>query len=75
MEQETKRYPVNALPIAHSKNKDAITEASLAVSYEVMDIAPADPVEGILVAQLMAANEAALAMYHLTRCDLRDHID
>ena len=66
---------VNALPIAHSKNKDAITEACLAVSYGVMDIAPADPVEGILVAQLMAANEAALAMYHLTRCDLRDHID
>ena len=54
---------VNALPIAHSKNKDAITEACLAVSYGVMDIAPADPVEGILVAQLMAANEAALAMY------------
>ena len=28
-----------------------------------MDIAPADPIEGILIAQLMAANEAALAMY------------
>jgi len=28
-----------------------------------MDIAPADPVEGILIAQLMAANEASLAMY------------
>ena len=54
---------VNALPIAHSKNKDAITEACLAVSYGVMDMAPADPVEGILIAQLMAANEAALAMY------------
>jgi hypothetical protein len=26
-------------------------------------MAPADPVEGILIAQLMAANEAALAMY------------
>src|SRR3954447_19578355 len=26
-----------------------------------MDIAPADPVEGILIAQLMAANEASLA--------------
>ena len=54
---------VNALPIAHSKNKDAITEACLAVSYGVIDMAPADPVEGILIAQLMAANEAALAMY------------
>ena len=28
-----------------------------------MDMAPADPVEGILIAQLMAAHEAALAMY------------
>ena len=37
---------VNALPIARSKNKDAITEAYLAVSYGVMDMAPADPVEG-----------------------------
>ena len=33
------------------------------ISYGVMDVAPADPVEGILIAQLMAANEAALAMY------------
>ncbi len=28
-----------------------------------MDIAPADPIEGILIAQLMAANEASLCMY------------
>jgi hypothetical protein len=54
---------VNALPNANSKNKDAITETCLAVSYGTMDIAPADPVEGILIAQLMVANEAALAMY------------
>ena len=54
---------LNALPIAHSKNNDSITEACLAVSYGVMDMAPADPIEGILIAQLMAANEAALAMY------------
>lgn len=40
---------INALPIAHSKNKEAITAAA--------------PVEGMLIAQLMAANEASLAMY------------
>src|SRR4029079_17597969 len=40
----------------------AIT-AAVAVCRGTMDIAPADPVEGILIAQLMAANEAALAMY------------
>jgi hypothetical protein len=27
------------------------------------DMGPADPIEGILIAQLMAANEASLAMY------------
>lgn len=54
---------INALPIAYSKKTPDVTEACLAVSYGVMDMAPADPVEGILIAQLMVANEAALAMY------------
>src|SRR5215212_7328000 len=54
---------VNALPIAYSKNAQSVTEACLAVSYGVMDLAPADPIEGILIAQLMAASEASLAMY------------
>jgi hypothetical protein len=54
---------INALPIAHSKNKASITAAAVAVCRGTIDIAPADPVEGILIAQLMAANEAALAMY------------
>jgi hypothetical protein len=54
---------VNALPIAHSRNSEAITTAAVAVCRGTMDIGPADPVEGILIAQLMAANEASLAMY------------
>jgi hypothetical protein len=54
---------INALPIAHSNKKEAITRAAVALCRGTMDIAPADPVEGILIAQLMAANEAALAMY------------
>ena len=54
---------INALPIAHSKNKETITTAAIAVCRGTMDIAPTDPVEGILIAQLMAANEASLAMY------------
>ena len=54
---------VNALPIAYSKDKEGVTKACLAVSYGAMDIAPTDPIEGILIAQLMVANEAALAMY------------
>jgi hypothetical protein len=35
----------------------------LAVSYGTMDMKPDDPIEGMLIAQLMAANEAALVMY------------
>jgi len=54
---------INALPIAHSKNKETITTAAVAVCRGTMDIAPADPIEGILISQLMAANEASLAMY------------
>ena len=54
---------INALPIAPSNNRERATEVALAVSYGAMEIAPADPIEGILIAQLMAANEAALAMY------------
>ena len=54
---------VGALPIAALRDKEQTTEAALAVSYGTMDIAPADPIEGVLIAQLMAANEASLAMY------------
>jgi len=51
-----------SLPIDHS-NRETSNEAITAVCQAMVDIAPVDPVEGILVAQLMAANEASLAMY------------
>jgi hypothetical protein len=51
-----------SLPIDHS-DRETSKEAIKAVIQATADIAPADPVEGILIAQLMAANEAALAMY------------
>ena len=54
---------INALPVAHSKNSKKITSAAVAVCRGTMDIAPTDPVDGILIAQLMTANEASLAMY------------
>jgi hypothetical protein len=53
---------VGALPIQQSSN-EAVIFASGAICQATMDIAPADPIEGILIAQLMVANEAALAMY------------
>jgi hypothetical protein len=52
----------SSLPINHSDTK-ASNEAIKAVCQATVDIAPADPIEGILVAQLMAANDASLAMY------------
>src|ERR1700750_3263424 len=52
----------NSLPIDHS-NRELANEARKAVLQTTADISPADPVEGILIAQLMAANEASLAMY------------
>jgi len=65
----------NALPIAHSKNEESITAACEAVSYGAMDIAPADPVEGILIAQLMAANEASLALYRKGWQNMPEYFD
>ena len=49
----------SSLPI----NAKASNEAIKAICQATADIAPADPVEGILIAQLMAANEASLALY------------
>src|SRR6478735_3226491 len=52
----------STLPMNHA-DIDASNKAITAVCQAMVDMAPADPVEGILIAQLMAANEAALAMY------------
>jgi len=51
-----------AVPVNHSDAKVS-NEAITAVCQAMVDIAPADPIEGILIAQLMAASEASLAMY------------
>ena len=51
----------NALPI--QSDKEASRLATSAICQGIADIAPNDPVEGILIAQLMAANEASLSMY------------
>ena len=51
-----------ALPITQS-NKEAVLGATSAICQGTADIAPDDPIEGILIAQLMAANEASLSMY------------
>jgi hypothetical protein len=52
----------NSLPI-DPPNRELANEATKAVCQATADLAPTDPIEGILIAQLMAANEASLAMY------------
>jgi hypothetical protein len=51
-----------ALPVQHS-DIYASNEAITAIGQAMIDMKPADPTEGMLIAQLIAANEAALTLY------------
>jgi hypothetical protein len=55
----TKALPVN------QKNAEAVSRAGSAVAAGVMDMKPADPIEGMLMSQLVVVNEASLNMYRL----------
>lgn len=52
----------SALPL-NPLDKETCGEAVMATLSGMIDINPADPIEGMIAAQLIAANEAALAMY------------
>jgi hypothetical protein len=51
-----------ALPVNQNDEASA-TKATVAVYSGMIDMKPADPIEGIIIAQLMAANQASLSMY------------
>jgi hypothetical protein len=53
----------SALPVNQTAGDTEANEAATAILSGMVDIKPADPVEGMLIAQLVVANEAALAMY------------
>ena len=53
-----------ALPV-NQKNAETVSDAGSAVAAGVVDMKPTDPIEGILIAQIVAANEAALNLYRL----------
>ena len=53
-----------ALPI-NQKNTEAVSRAGSAVAAGVVDMNPADPIEGMLMSHLVVVNEAALNMYRL----------
>jgi hypothetical protein len=57
------RLVLNALPL-DLKNAKAVSDAGSAVMAGVLDMKPVDPIEGMLISQIVAANEAALEFYH-----------
>ena len=54
-------------------NAEVVSEAGSAVVAGMVDMKPTDPVEGMLMAQLVVANEAALSMYQRTWACPPDH--
>jgi hypothetical protein len=55
---------IGALPVKQT-NAKVVSHAGSAVAAGIIDMKPADPVEGILISQLVVANEAALKLYQL----------
>src|SRR5664279_3830235 len=53
-----------ALPV-DQKNAEPVSRVGSAVMAGVVDMNPTDPIEGMLMAQLVVVNEAALNMYRL----------
>ena len=51
---------VNAVPNSSDKNQK--DELATAVISGLVDMKPADPIEGILIGQIIAANEAAMRL-------------
>lgn len=54
---------LSALPGAGSRDKKNAGEIGSAVVSGIMNLKPRDPVEGMLMSQIMVAHEAALDMY------------
>ncbi len=63
----TKALPVNQEKI------EAVSRAGSAVMAGVVDLNPSDPIEGMLISQLVVANEAALSMYRRAWACPPDH--
>ncbi len=51
-----------ALPV-NQKNVEAVSHAGSGVAAGIVDMKPADPIEGILISQIAVVNEAALSLY------------
>ena len=53
-----------ALPV-NQENDDLTKQAATAIFSGMIDLKPADAIEGMLISQMMVANQASLAMYRL----------
>ena len=53
-----------ALPV-DQHDTDAVSKVGSAAVSGVVDMKPADPIEGILISQIVVANEAAMKLYRL----------
>jgi hypothetical protein len=69
------RLVVSALPGVNTRDKKSAGEIGSAVISGLMDVKPADPVEGMLTSQMMVAHEAALAMYRYAWAQPPEHFE
>jgi hypothetical protein len=63
-----------AMPVSRD-NIEARREAATAALSGLADINPADPIEGMLVAQMIVANEAALGLYRRAWLNSGDYFE
>jgi hypothetical protein len=67
---------IRALPVNQQVNAETVSHAGCAVAAGVVDMKPTDPFEGILISQLVVANEAALELYRRAwACDPADYFE
>jgi hypothetical protein len=55
---------ITALPI-NQQNTEAVSEVGTGAVSGMVDMKPADPIEGVLISQIVVANEAAMKLYRL----------
>jgi hypothetical protein len=60
--KRTSRLVISALPV-DQKSAEALSDAGSAVASGMVDMKPTDPIEGVLISQIVTANEAALEFY------------
>src|SRR5262245_2457274 len=65
---------IGAVPV-NQANAEVVSQAGSGVVAGIVDMKPADPVEGVLISQLVVANEAALKLYRLAWLNNAEYIE